>query len=134
MHLRERRLFRVGPCGLIDLPGPSASSVSQQKGRGVADYTLSLRGAVDLAAARVLLLDLQQAIECSVVNVVVDCTDVTFMDSTSMYVLLQARRALEKQGRQMHILNAGDKQRRAFEVIGQTDILSEDVRLSRTRI
>ena len=99
----------------------------------MADYALSLKGDVDLAAARALLLDLQQALECSSANVVVDCTDVTFIDSTGMYVMLQARRALERQGREMHILNAGDKQRRAFEVIGQTDILSEDSRLKRTR-
>ena len=99
----------------------------------MADYRVRLTGEVDLGAARVLLLDLQQAVEGSRANVLVDCTDVTYIDSTGMYVLLQARRALERQGRQMHILNAGDKQRRAFEVIGQTDILSEDFRLKRTQ-
>ena len=99
----------------------------------MADCRLALTGEVDLAAARVLLLDLQQAIECGVANVVVDCADVTFIDPTGMYVLLQARGALERQGRQMHILNAGDKQRRAFEAIGQADILSDDVGVTRTR-
>jgi len=108
--------------------------VSQQKGRDVDDYRLLLRGEVDLAAARALMRDLQRAIECSVANVVVDCTDVTFIDSTGMYVLLQARRALERDGRRMHIVNVRDKQRRAFEVIGQTDVLSEDSGLERTRI
>ena len=100
----------------------------------MADYRLPLRGEIDLAAARALLHDLQQAIECSVANVVVDCTDVTFIDPTGVYVLLQARRALERQGRQMQILNAGDKQRRAFELVGQTDILSQVFGLERTRI
>ena len=100
----------------------------------MADYRLPLSGEVDLAAARALLHDLQQAIECSLANVVVDCTDVTFIDSTGMYVLLQARRALERDGRQMHIVNAGDRQRRAFEVIGQSDVLSEDLGRERTRI
>jgi anti-anti-sigma factor len=107
--------------------------VSQQKGRDVDDYRLPLRGEVDLAAARVLLHDLQRAIECSVANVVLDCSDVTFIDSTGMYVILQARRALERDGRRMHIVNVHDKQRRAFEVIGQTDVLSEDSGLKRTR-
>jgi len=100
----------------------------------VADYRLLLSGEVDLAAARALLHDLQRSIDCSRANVVVDCADVTFIDSTGMYVILQARRALERQGRQMHILNARDKQRRAFEVIGQTDILSEDFGPERMRI
>jgi len=100
----------------------------------VADYRLPLRGEIDLAATRALLHDLQQAIECSVANVVVDCTDVTFIDPTGVYVLLQARCALERQGRQMQILNADDKQRRAFELVGQTDILSQVFGLTRTRI
>jgi anti-sigma B factor antagonist len=112
----------------------SASSVSEQKGRYVDDYTLPLSGEVDLAAARGLMRDLQRAIECNVANVVVDCADVTFIDSTGMYVLLQARRALEREGRRMHIVNVRDKQRRAFEVIGQTDVLGSgceaDARLS----
>ena len=100
----------------------------------MADYRLTLRGDIDLAASRALLHDLQRAIECSLANVVVDCTDVTRIDPTGLYVVLQARRALERQGRQMHILNAGEKQRRAFELVGQTDILSEDFGLERTRI
>lgn len=100
----------------------------------MADYTLPLRGEIDLAAARALLHDLQQAIECSSANVVVDCTDVTYIDPTGVYVLLQARCALERQGRQMQILNADVKQRRAFELVGQTDILSQVFGLEQTRI
>jgi len=100
----------------------------------VADYRLPLRGEVDLATARALLRELQRAIESSRANVVVDCTDVTFIDSTGMYVLLHARRALERQGRKMQIVNAGDKQQRAFEVIGQSDVLSEGFGLERMRI
>jgi len=54
----------------------------------MADYRLRLCGEVYLATAPALLADLQRAIECSVANVVIDCTDLTFVDSTCRYVLL----------------------------------------------
>ena len=71
----------------------------------MADLRLSLTGAVDLATAPALLAELQRAIECSVANIVVDCNDVTFIDSTGLYVLEEAQRALRAQRREMHLVN-----------------------------
>ena len=93
----------------------------------MAELRLSLSGEVDLATAPALLGELQRAIERSVANVVVDCTDLTFIDSTGMYVLEEAKRALATQGRQMHIVNVARKPRRVFEVLGLTDLLRDDL-------
>jgi anti-anti-sigma factor len=101
--------------------------VSQQKGRIMADLRLSLTGEVDLATAPSLLAELQRAIERSVANVVVDCVDLTFIDSTGLYVLEEARRALATQGRALHVVNVARRPRRIFEVLGQTELLHDDV-------
>jgi anti-sigma B factor antagonist len=93
----------------------------------MADLRLSLSGEVDLATAPALLAELQRAIECSVANVVVDCLDLTFIDSTGMYVLEEAQRALQNQGRAMHVVNVARRPRRMFEVLGQTDMLRDDM-------
>ncbi len=93
----------------------------------MADFRLSLRGDVDLAAAPALLADLQRAIECSVANVVVDCTDLTFIDSTGLYVLEEAAGALETRGRHMRVVNVGRGPRRIFEQVGWTNMLREEL-------
>jgi anti-anti-sigma factor len=58
--------------------------------------------------------------------VIVDCTDLTFMDSSGMHVLEDARDALETQGREIHVVNVGRKPRRVFEVLGFTDMLRDN--------
>ena len=93
----------------------------------MADLRLSLTGAVDLATAPALLAELQRAIECSVANIVVDCSDLTFIDSTGLYVLEEAQRALRAQRREMHLVNVARSPRRTFEVLGQTDMLRDDM-------
>ena len=92
----------------------------------MAEYRYHLRGEIDLPAAPDLRADLARAISRHDVNLVVDCTALTFIDSTGIAVLLEAHRDLEATGRQMRIVNVPPGPRRSFEILGMSDLLGHD--------
>jgi anti-sigma B factor antagonist len=85
-----------------------------------------LRGAIDLANAPALRSDLSEAIERNGSHLLVDCTQLTFIDSTGITVLLEANRKLEVDGRHMLIVAVPDRTRPVFEMLGLSDILRYD--------
>jgi len=62
---------------------------------------LRLSGEIDAATARELNASLNAAVGTSPERLVVDLTDVTFIDSTGLGALLKARAQLENQGAAM---------------------------------
>jgi anti-sigma B factor antagonist len=79
-------------------------------------FVLSLAGELDLADAPALREALRRAVERSPKRLVVDLTEVTFVDSTILGALVEARSAL---GRDAFALAApGREVRRALEVSG----------------
>jgi anti-sigma B factor antagonist len=87
---------------------------------GLADHgdalVLSLAGELDLADAPALREALRRAAERSPKRLVVDLTDVTFVDSTILGALVEARSALG--GDAFALAAPGFEVRRALEVSG----------------
>src|SRR3954471_4023338 len=92
----------------------------------MAEYRLMLRGEVDLIAAADVRADLRALIAHDGAHLLIDCSRLTFIDSTGVAVLLEANRDLEADGRHMLIVNVPEGPRRVFEVLGLTDLLRYD--------
>jgi anti-anti-sigma factor len=87
------------------------------------EYRYCLHGEIDLADAQQLRSDLQQAINTEHAHLLIDCTSLTFIDSTGIAVLLEANQKLEADGRHMLIVNVQPGPRRVFDLLGLTDLL-----------
>ena len=85
-----------------------------------------LRGEFDLEVVAQVRADLMGAVADNDAHLLVDCRDLTFIDSTGIAVLLEANRELEDDGRHLLIVNIAPEQRRVFEVLGLTDLLRYD--------
>jgi anti-sigma B factor antagonist len=80
------------------------------------DLVLSLAGELDLADAPALREALRRAVERSPKRLVVDLTEVTFVDSTILGALVEARSALG--GDAFALAAPGLEVRRALEISG----------------
>jgi len=96
----------------------------------MAETRYSLRGDIDIVTAPLVRADLQALIARDGAHLLIDCSGLTFIDSTGVAVLLEANRDLEADGRHMLIVNAPLCARRVFEVLGLTDLLRYDRELA----
>jgi len=64
-------------------------------------HVMSVSGEVDLATGRQLASALSTPIGAAVGNLVLDLTDVTFLDSTGLAAVLHGLRRMTRQGRRM---------------------------------
>ena len=92
----------------------------------LAEYRYFLRGEVDLAVAPEIREELQRAIEQDGAHLLVDCTHLTFIDSTGIGVLLDVNAVLEQEGRHMLLVNVPRGPRRVLETLGLTDLTRYD--------
>ena len=81
-----------------------------------------LRGEVDLATAPQLRADLDRVVNANRADLTIDCANLSFIDSTGIAVILEARERLENQGRHLRMLNLQSGPRRVLEVLGLTDL------------
>jgi anti-sigma B factor antagonist len=77
---------------------------------------LALEGQVDLHTAPELRDHLVSAIEDGAVNVVVDLSDTTFIDSMTLGVLLGAVKRLRPRGGQLRVVCGDPNIRKIFEI------------------
>ncbi|HTL84796.1 MAG TPA: STAS domain-containing protein [Acidimicrobiia bacterium] len=82
-----------------------------------------LHGDVDTGTAPQVRLELRHAINSNGADLVIDCSELTFIDSTGIAVLLEANRLLEVDGRTVLIVNVPPGPRRVFDALGLTDLL-----------
>jgi len=82
-----------------------------------------VRGEVDIATAAQLTAALDAAIRDTCGAFVVDLTDVAFLDSTALNVLLRARSILGRADRALVIVCPPGPAKRVFEVAGIADLL-----------
>jgi anti-anti-sigma factor len=80
-------------------------------------------GDLDMATARVLRAALAADLH-EFRSVVVDLAGVTFMDSTGLAALLEARRALLADGRTLTVQHAQAQTRQLLELAGIADLLT----------
>jgi anti-sigma B factor antagonist len=83
-----------------------------------------VRGDVDLATATALEEALEAAIRDSVGALVVDLTDVSFIDSTGLQVLLRTRGLLGREDRALALVCPHGPVRRVFELAGVSDVFA----------
>jgi len=61
-------------------------------------------------------------------DLVVDCTEMTFIDSTGVHVLLEIEMALKALGRTMLVANIQPAPLRVLEILGLTSLLRDSRR------
>jgi anti-anti-sigma factor len=89
----------------------------------MAEHHYSLSGEVDMGTAKQVRADLSRVIRSNGGHLLIDCTDLTFIDSIGVTVLLEAHRRLEAGGRHMVLVNVSGAPRVVLESLGLTDLL-----------
>jgi anti-anti-sigma factor len=100
------RPFEVGDAGLGDAPG------------------VAIRGEVDLNVVPALEAALDAAILESVGAFVIDLTDLDFIDSSGLHVLLRARGLLGREDRALAVICPYGPVRRVFELSGCSELFA----------
>jgi anti-anti-sigma factor len=82
-----------------------------------------LSGEFDLANTPGLLDDLCQIVSATGADLVVDCSELRFIDSSGIKVLIQVRNALDAQGRRFRMQRLPPTPLRTLEVLGLLEVL-----------
>jgi anti-sigma B factor antagonist len=98
------RPFDAGELGLGGAPG------------------VAVRGEVDIAAAQALETALEAKIRDSVGAFVIDLTEVEFLDSSGLSVLLRARALLGREDRALALICPPGPVRRLLDIAGAADV------------
>lgn len=101
--------------------------VSQESGSGYA--LVSVVGEVDVATAPELRDRLREAVADGSPTVAVDLTEVTFIDSTALGVLIETKKLCDGEGRTMRIAVSEPRILKVFEITGLTGLF--DIRPTR---
>jgi anti-anti-sigma factor len=101
----------------------AASARMWCRGSAMSEHRYCLRGEVDIIEAPRVRADLQAAIAGDRAHLVIDCSQLTFIDSSGVAALLETHRDLKAVGRHMLVVNVPEVPRRVFEVLGLSDLL-----------
>jgi len=82
-----------------------------------------VRGEFDIAAVADVRAVLRRAINEPDLDVLVDCAEMTFIDSNGVAALLEAEALLRHHGRKIRVVNVPPRLHRAFEILGVLDLL-----------
>jgi anti-anti-sigma factor len=88
----------------------------------MSEYRYCLRGDIDIENAPQLRADLKLALARGA-HLLIDCSDLRFIDSSGVAVLLEAHAQLEADGRHMLVQNVQRGPRLILEALGLTDLL-----------
>ena len=80
-------------------------------------------GEIDLATCQDLRDQLAMIVDTSGDDLVLDCTDLEFMDSSGIGVLVDVRHTLDRQGRRLRVRHLPPATLRAIEVLGLVEVL-----------
>ena len=81
-------------------------------------HVVSVRGEIDLFTAPEFKQHVSAPIDAGVSNVVVDLLETTFIDSSSLGVLIGAHRRLKLRGGSLVVVCAGDAITKTFRITG----------------
>jgi anti-anti-sigma factor len=81
------------------------------------------RGEIDLATAPALASALEEHITSNPGDVKVDCSELTFIDSSGLAVLVTAASRLDSEGRELKLIALSEACRRTIEVAGLAELL-----------
>ena len=108
----RRTVVRMSEVFAIGFDGPTDGSV-----------VLRVAGEVDMATAPELEAHVRKALDRDEPTVLVDLTEVTFIDSSGIAALTGLHRQLEERRRRLTILGLNDVTRRPFEVLKLDEVL-----------
>jgi anti-sigma B factor antagonist len=92
----------------------------------VDNMTYRLRGDVDLEAAPRIVEDLRDYASRTTGAVVVDCAELSFLDSSGVDALLRIGRMLRDERRRLHLVHLSDTPRRVVDILGLGETLGVD--------
>jgi anti-anti-sigma factor len=94
---------------------------------------VSVSGEIDIASAPRLITGLNDAVGSCELPVIVDLTQVGFMDSTGLALLLNAHRRLARRGKGFSVVCAESPVRRVFTITDMVDVLQVRPTLAEAR-
>lgn len=89
----------------------------------MAERRYPVSGDVDMAVAPELQEKLLVLVNATNDDVILDCADLQFIDSTGIGVFMHTQRLLEVQNRSLRVENLTGMARRAFDILGLTEVL-----------
>jgi anti-anti-sigma factor len=104
----------------IDLQDALVMATSHEANGSV---TLALKGEIDFGNVAQLRAELAQVIRSNAGNLTVDLAGVSFLDSTTIGVLIQAKKRLAQRESELIIIRPQPRVRRIFEMAGLMDYL-----------
>jgi anti-sigma B factor antagonist len=102
---------------------PSEFAITEQGPEG-GHHVIAARGEIDLFTAPELKQVLTDVIEGGEHRVVIDLTDVSFLDSTALGVLIGAVKRLRSRGGALAIVNTDTSIAKTFEITGLDQIFT----------
>ena len=90
----------------------------------MAEQRIPVRGEVDFSSASAVRDELLAVVNSTSDDLVLDCDGLEFVDSTGIAVFVQTQRILELQGRRIRVVNLSGMARRAFDLLGLSDVLA----------
>jgi anti-sigma B factor antagonist len=115
------KLSRPRSMTMTNLPQEFGVSIVQVNGHTKVRVT----GELDLATAPELRQRLDAVIAAGTRTLDLDLSDVTFLDSSGLVVLLAARQGLHGKDQQLRVLNPSEPVLRVFEVSGVLDVMMD---------
>ena len=92
----------------------------------MAERRYPVRGDVDMATAPELQDKLLVLVNATGDDLVLDCADLEFIDSTGVAVFVHTQRLLEVHDRSLRVENLHGMARRALDILGLTELLERD--------
>ena len=80
-------------------------------------------GEIDLEVAPTLRSDLLEIVNTTNDDLVIDCDGLQFIDSQGIAAFAYVHRLLEIEGRRLRVVNLAGMPRRAFDLLGLTELL-----------
>jgi anti-sigma B factor antagonist len=102
---------------------PSEFAITEQ-GPEAGHYVIAVRGEIDLFTAPDLKQVLTDAIEGGAHRVVLDLSEVSFLDSTALGVLIGAVKRLRSRGGALAIVNVDASIAKTFQITGLDQIFT----------
>jgi anti-sigma B factor antagonist len=102
---------------------PPEFAITEQ-GPEAGHHVIAVRGEIDLFTAPELKQALTEAVEAGDYRVVIDLTDVSFLDSTALGVLIGAVKRLRSRGGALAIVNTETSIAKTFEITGLDQIFT----------
>jgi len=102
---------------------PPEFAITEQ-GSQAGHHVIAVRGEIDLFTAPELKQALTDAIEGGQHRVVIDLTEVSFLDSTALGVLIGAVKRLRSRGGALAIVNTDTSIAKTFEITGLDQIFT----------